>query len=264
MEEQVYTLFSDIQERHWWFAARRLIIEKVLQKYCKASPDSMIADVGCGTGALLPMLSRFGQVVGIDNSQAAVDLCRQRFEYAVYLDRDDTWQELEFDVMAFFDVIEHVEDDYAFLEKYLYHLKPNGLAFVTVPAYRFLWSEHDRANQHYRRYTARDLQKVMVHNHIEKCKISYFNTWLFPAIALFRFISRIKETFVSGQTDKELETNTTDFERTSAFVNQILLNIFATERFLLRYVSFPFGVSLMAIGRKKTFKPGNTPQPQIP
>ena len=102
---------------------------------------------------MIPILAKFGKVYGIDSSPKAIEICQQNAFSDVYLDNDPQWQDRRFDVLTFFEVIEHVERDLDFLNHYLQWLKPGGLIFITVPAFMFLWSEHDEINQHERRYT---------------------------------------------------------------------------------------------------------------
>jgi SAM-dependent methyltransferase len=247
MESEVYQLFSEIQHTHWWFVARRLIIEDVLKRYLTPSPSLRIADIGCGTGAMLPTLARFGEVWGIDNSPEAVAACHRQNLPNVFQDDDPVWRQAQFDAMTFLDVIEHVEDDVALLKKYAGYLKPGGLVMITVPAFMFLWSEHDALNQHYRRYTAGRLHHAMAGAGLVPCKTTYFNTWLFPAIATARLVMRFAKSFANSSGRKKMRT---DFERNISFLNGILKNVFASERFVLRHASFPFGVSLMGFARK--------------
>lgn len=250
MENEVYKLFADIQTTHWWFVARRIIIEDVLKRCLTLSTPQRLADVGCGTGAMLPMLAQFGEAWGIDNSSEAVALCHQQRLTKVYLDTDPAWRQVQFDVMTFFDVIEHIETDAAFLEDYISQLKPNGLVVIAVPAFMFLWSEHDVLNHHCRRYTATRLRRLMQSVDLVPQKLSYFNTWLFPMIASVRMFRRIKR-FVEGKIKLNGHIKMrTDFERNISSLNGILRAIFASERFVLRHGSFPFGTSLLGIARK--------------
>lgn len=250
MEHEVYQLFSEIQATHWWFVARRRIIADVLQRYLTTSKPLRIAEIGCGTGAMLPVLSQFGEAWGIDNSPEAVKLCAQKKFAHVYLDSDSAWRQTQFEGMAFFDVIEHVPEDAAVMKNYLAQLQPGGWVIITVPAFMFLWSEHDVLNQHYRRYHAAQLRRTISTTGLQLERISYFNTWLFPAIALTRLATKTLRAF-TGSTNQNGHTNLrTDFDRNLSFLNRPLQTLFASERFALRYFSFPFGTSLLALARK--------------
>jgi SAM-dependent methyltransferase len=253
VEQGVYRLFSEIQSTHWWFVARRIIIEDLLRRYLPDHPQR-IAEIGCGTGIMLGMLHRFGEAWGIDNSPEAVRLCKEQGFGHVYHIDDPEWRKVEFDGMAFFDVIEHVPDDAGFLKSALGHLKPDGWVIITVPAFMFLWSEHDELNRHYRRYTARQLRATITASGMVLARISYFNTWLFPPILLARILVRTKRKLLSAIGLDGRGSLRTDFERNIAFLNSPLKHIFASERFLLRCDSFPFGTSILALARKPAMK----------
>lgn len=286
MEAQVYQLFSEIQTTHWWFVARRIIVEDILRRYVQSAPSwavlprsesalersLRIADIGCGTGGMLPMLAQFGEVWGVDSSAIAVELCRQKNLPNVYRADDPAWRQSQFDVLTFFDVLEHVDDDAGFLGDYVRQLKPGGLVVITVPALMFLWSEHDRVNHHRRRYAARQLRAMVENAALLPRKVSYFNTWLFPAIAIVRLAVRFRD-YARTWTGRVLRPRMrphpygpalaacrdgrTDFERNIGFLNGLLKVIFASERFVLRYGSFPLGTSLICLAHK----PGSYVEP---
>lgn len=262
MEQEVYQLFAEIQTSHWWFVARRIILEDVLRRRLDPAMRYRIADVGCGTGALLPTLARFGETWGIDTSAEAVAACRRKGFTNVFGEDDPQWQGVRFDLMTFFDVLEHIEDDLGFLRRYLTRLRPGGLVLITVPAFQFLWSEHDELNHHVRRYTGRQLRAVITEAGLIAEKISYFNTVLFAPIAAVRWanrlIRRVRSRIVRLQRQPEFPGSAaghsmrarTDFDRNMPALNGVLTRIFAAERFILRSASFPFGVSVMAIAHK--------------
>ncbi len=250
MEHEVYQLFSEIQATHWWFVARRRILADVLQRYLAKNKTRRIAEIGCGTGAMLPTLAQFGEAWGIDNSPEAVKLCAQKNLAQVYLDSDSTWRQVQFEGLAFFDVIEHVPDDVAFMKNYLAQLQPGGWVIITVPAFMFLWSEHDVLNQHYRRYHAPQLRRSLAAAGLQLERMSYFNTFLFPAIAAARFATKTVRALTRSPQQNGTAHLRTDFERNISFLNRPLQALFAGERFVLRYLNFPFGTSLLALARK--------------
>lgn len=246
MEQVVYQLFSEIQATHWWFVARRRIVADVLQNFLTKNYTGRIAEIGCGTGAMLPMLAQFGEAWGIDNSPEAVQLCAKKSLPNVFLESDPAWHIASFDGMAFFDVIEHVPDDVAFMKTYLTQLRPGGWSVITVPAFMFLWSEHDVLNQHYRRYNAPQLRRAITAAGLEVERITYFNTFLFPAIATARFVTKTMRSMrQSGAAHLR-----TDFDRNISLLNAPLQTLFAGERFILRRCDFPFGTSVLALARK--------------
>jgi SAM-dependent methyltransferase len=187
------------------------------------------------------MLSAFGSVSGLDMSPLAVAYCRQRLgdkvDVRVGVVPDDL---VTADVVTMFDVIEHLEDDLGALRRIHAVLPPGGVLVCTVPAFSFLWSEHDVVNHHFRRYTHRTLRGRLESAGFTVERISYFNAVLFPMIAAVRLLR-----------PKGRRPGRSDMRMPAQWVNRILKKVFAAERFLLRFISLPFGVSLVAVCRKQ-------------
>ena len=144
-----------------------------------------------------------------------------------------------------FDVIEHIKDDDLAIREMSRVTRSGGFVFITVPAYMFLWSDHDKINHHERRYTYRRLKEIIdTCENLEIVSWTYFNTLLFPLIAIFRLISKTK---------KRNATPKSDFDnfKGGTFSNKLFAFIFGIERRLLRVIKFPFGVSLMVLCRVK-------------
>ncbi len=246
METELYDYFYRAEERHWWFRARRAILADVLQRMDLPS-NVGIADVGCGTGGMLPVLARHGRVTGVDESPLAREYCvRSGFNE---VQSPAEWQAAGevFDLVTAFDVIEHVEDDVAFLKTLAGHLVPGGYLLATVPAYPFLWSTFDEMNHHYRRYTGRTLKRSLAASGFSVVRVTHMNAFLFPALAGARLFDR-----AFGHPPR------TDDERRHLVerwfhvgpMNGVLERIFASERFWLRVGAFPFGASILALARK--------------
>ena len=109
---------------------------------------------------------------------------------------------------------------------------------ITVPAYRWLWSGHDVALGHRRRYTKRELSRVVKRAGLSVVHASYFNTLLFPAVALTRGWKRLRG------------DQRHDLRRPSPAVNRWLERVFALERHLVPRVTLPFGASLLVVARR--------------
>jgi hypothetical protein len=152
--------------------------------------------------------------------------------------------------MTFLDVIEHVDDDAAFLMKFAAQLKPGGLVMITVPALMLLWSDHDVLNHHRRRYTARQLHDVVLKAGLVPERITYFNSLLFPIIASVRLAMRLKNSLLTRLGGNRRSPARTDFERNIPSINGLLKMIFASERFFLRRFDFPLGISLLCVASK--------------
>jgi SAM-dependent methyltransferase len=242
MESEFYAALHQVQERHWWYAARRNLLAHLLRNLQNEGlPDGVIYDLGCGVGANLPVLERFGPVLGVDTSPEAVAFARSRGHENVRqadLNRLEGLEEGSASVVVLADVIEHLPDERPCLEAARRLLKPGGALIVTVPAFMFLWSPTDEVNHHYRRYTAGQLRRVIAPLFTLQ-KLTYFNTFLFGLIAAGRFTERL------------LKRDGNDAVGVPRWpVNGALQAIFEAEIPLLDRLSFPVGVSVLCVARR--------------
>jgi len=229
-----------LEERHWWFVARRTILLNLLEKELFSKADLDILDAGCGGGATMDSLKSYGRVRGMELDEEAVDYNREkgrdvlrgRVEEMPFCDGT-------FDLALALDVIEHVPDDLAALEELLRILNPGGHLLVTVPALRLLWGAHDVANGHYRRYTLGELRRRVEAAGFEVIRDTYFNTLLFPVVLAVRMIGRLRR-----------KGGASDIEETPEPLNSLLMNIFSLETQLVRRTRLPVGVSALCLARK--------------
>jgi SAM-dependent methyltransferase len=243
MDPSMYRAFAELHERrHWWFVGRRRIVASILTSVLGSRRNLEILDIGCGTGGMIPLLTRFGRVTGIDPSQDAIRYSNERYAGQARLLRVDFPRELpplqRYDVVTLFDVLEHLDDDREALRKAAGLLGPGGLLVVTVPAHRFLWSAHDEINQHRRRYARAELHSRIREAGLSVLRMTYFNAFLFPAVWAERRRRRSKAQ--SGD-------RRSDFRIQKDWINNLLAAVFGAERFLLRAFDLPVGVSLLAI-----------------
>jgi SAM-dependent methyltransferase len=243
VDDVVYRELAAVEGTHWWFQARRRILRDVVDRHRPAALDrSPIVDIGCGTGEMVDMLREFGPVVGLDASPIAVQYCRERFGDAVDVRLGRIPEDLPAGarLVTAFDVVEHLEDDAGALSAIHDHLSPGGRFICTVPAFAFLWSGHDEAHHHYRRYTRRTLRRRLEQAGFAVDRMSYFNTFLFPAVAAVRLAQRLRPGPVRGS----------DASIPPPWANRMLFGLFAAERGLLRLTSLPVGISLLAVCRR--------------
>lgn len=237
-----YDAYARVETEHWWFRVRREMIHNLIGKYTK-SKDLTILDMGCGTGALLKELSRYGRASGVDFSDRAVEFCKSRGIADVQQARAESlpFPDKVFDVVLALDVIEHIEDDKAALKELERVTKTGGIIIIFVPAFMFLWGITDEASNHFRRYTKQELIRKVEDTGAEVVRASYFNTFLFLPILLVRWGSR----FMPKAKRPEHEVSLP-----SGIMNKIFYSIFKLESMIFRYSNFPFGVSLAVIAKK--------------
>lgn len=243
MDAQLYREFGQNEDTHWWFTARRAIVRDFLLAHLPRTQGLKVIDVGCGTGGMLPLLSEFGEVTGLDASDDALAFAQSRAPGARLL-KGDLPAGLpageKFDLITAFDVIEHIPDAVAALKVLRAALNPGGRLVVTVPAFGFLWSDHDVLNHHQRRYTDTLMREHLTGAGFTVERSSYFNTWLFPPIAAVRLVQKLSGPKQGGASD---------FSVPGKFVNRALELLFMSERFLVSRTRLPFGVSLLGIAR---------------
>ena len=239
MHESLYRAHDALEDAHWWFLGRRAIVRAFLQAHLPAAERRRVLDVGCGTGGMLPLLAEFGQVTALDESAEALAFAQKRAGGARLLHGavpDGLPAGETFDLVTAFDVLEHIPRVEAAAGRLRAALAPGGCLVVTVPAYAFLWSEHDVTNHHQRRYTEALLRQHLAAGGLAVQRASYFNTWLFPAVVAARLLAPAK----AGTSDLTLPTT---------LVNRALRALFSSERHLVPRVRLPFGVSLVALAR---------------
>jgi SAM-dependent methyltransferase len=241
MDESLYWKFHEVEEKHWWFRARRRIVLHLIEEVVHLSATARILDIGCGTGGTLKFFQERYDAWGIDASELAVRLSRQRgVKNVVHGDLQSFTRTNEpFDLVTLLDVIEHIDDDVGFLRQSVRAIKPGGWALVTVPALPWLWSAHDDVNHHKRRYERAELSSRLVSAGLRPVYISYFNSFLFPLALLERMTSGLRKKQASAGLDLP-----------SPFVNRWLERIFVSEGMFLGSVRFPIGLSLIALAKR--------------
>ncbi|WP_157216651.1 class I SAM-dependent methyltransferase [Flavisphingomonas formosensis] len=238
MDRAVYDRMAEIDGEHWWFTARREIIANLIQRQAPLKPGARILEVGAGTGSNIALLQRFGRVDAIEPDDAARALASRRTGVAVKGGLLPDGVELEdgaYDLIVLLDVLEHIPGDREALAALRAKLAPGGRLLVTVPAMPWLWSAHDAAHHHQRRYTFAGLKAVFEQAGFRIRYRSHFNTVLFPLIAAARAVGRL--TGREGGDDAMPPRP----------VNAILSGLFGAERHWVGRGSLPFGVSLAVV-----------------
>ncbi len=249
MQQHTYAIMRRVEESHWWFFGRRQIIRSFLVrifrdlKVTRKGEGSAIKilDVGCGTGANLEMLSEFGVAEGVDVSPEALSFCQARGLENVKLGAAEAlpYDDSSFDLATGLDVVEHLDDDLAGLKEMRRVLRPDGRALLFVPAFMFLWGVQDDISNHRRRYTLKQLKDVVRSAGFEVERTTYVNISFFTPIFLGRLLMR------ATGLRPESENNIT-----IGFLNGVLGKLLAAERGPLRYMNFPFGVSIICVARR--------------
>ena len=237
MEQEVYKRHIKNQNTHWWFTARREIIFYFINSL--KSKKLRILDFGSGSGTNVRMLAKFGNVDIFETNPEAKKYLKRVYNNKKNINVIQKISKKKYDFILAADVIEHIKNDKKILKQFFEYLKKDGHILITVPAYQFLFSSKDKALKHYRRYTKSNLASL-IKNFFSIKKLSYFNFLLFIPIALSILIFKLrKENFIGY-----VETTP------NIIINRILKNIFSIEKFLLKMINFPFGISILLLAQK--------------
>lgn len=241
MDRDAYLSMADVETKHWWFVGRRAIIRSLIEKRVGSRNGLRILEAGCGTGGNLSMLREYGELTAFEYDADA----RERARSVSGIDVSpgalpDGIGHIEgpFDLIALFDVLEHVEQDREAVQVLAARLSGGGAMIVTVPALQFLWSKHDAVHHHHRRYSRAQLAKLLEASGLRIEYISYFNSLLFPLALIQRLAGR----FAGARTQ---DPN----QMPPAPLNRLLAKVFGAERAVLSRWKFPIGLSLCAIAR---------------
>ena len=238
MERVVYQQMAELDDRHWWYRARRKILADLIRRDAQLPPDARILEIGCGTGHNLAMLAGFGHVDGLELDDEARELSEKRLGRKIMRSPLPELSEVadkSYDLIGAFDVIEHIDDDQAALAAIATKLKPGAKFVMTVPAHPWMWTAHDVANHHKRRYSKRALRALVDGSPMRLDRIGYFNSLLFPIAVVERTISKLR-----GKDDGNVSLP-------PAPLNATLEAVFAAERYLVGRLPLPPGLSLFAV-----------------
>ena len=243
MKREAYQEMFLHEDHHWWFVARRKILQRILDRFTPKSSVKKVLEIGCGFGGNLSMLSGYGALNAMEYDDDARAAAAQRHVCQVQAGSlpDNLPYKEKFDLICTLDVVEHIDEDAASIQSMEKLLNPGGTLLVTVPAYQFLWSAHDVANNHKRRYTKSSLRALLKNTRFSVVYCSYFNTFLFPSVLLARALNNLR-----GKEDEF------DVNMPSPLINNFLATVFSAERLFLPAISFPFGVSLVLVARRPT------------
>jgi SAM-dependent methyltransferase len=238
MERAVFDRMAEQDSRHWWFVARRRILADLIRRQVKPPPNARILEIGCGTGHNFEMLGQFGTIDAIeidDGARALASLRLGRDVGTAPLPELTGVPDGTYHLIALLDVLEHIEEDQASLESIKRKLAPGGRILLTVPANQWMWSAHDLAHHHHRRYSKAGLREVIKSAGLKVELLTHFNTLLFPLAAAARIAGKITR---KQESDDNLPPGP---------LNGLFTSVFGLERHLVGRIPLPAGVSLVAL-----------------
>lgn len=236
-----FDLADKVEKENFWVCSRNRLLKNIINKYSLKFNKTKLLDIGCGTGAFIKEIKDNDNLIitGSDIYLKGLIYAKKKLPDVKFIQFDATKGRLnkKFDIVTAFDVIEHIDDDIAFISNIYRMTNSGGYFIVTVPQYMFLWSSLDEIIKHKRRYSKKELLSKLQQ---QKFIISYCSSFLFILFPLMLF-SRIFDRY------KKIENI---FNLPKA-VNWIFDKLMQIDEFLIgKGVSLPFGGSLLVIAKK--------------
>lgn len=247
-DDTYFDVMASVAETHWWYRYRRALVAQVLANRIPAG--ATVLDIGCGTAEGLDVLEGLGAgaAIGTDLAEPALAHAarrRSRPKILRALAEALPFRSGAAAALVSLDVIEHLDDDVAGLREYVRVCRPGSPVVLTVPAYRWLWGEHDDRAFHRRRYTAPMLVRAATEAGIRVEWVSYFFAFLLPPAVLAR------------KTPLRRLLAATDEEATAdGPLGAIFDWLGRLERRVLRLTRLPFGLSIILVGRTPVGRAG--------
>lgn len=250
MTPEEYKFLYELEEHHWWFEGMRRITAALLDSRAPAKP-LRILDAGCGTGFMLLWLARYSRsqdVFGVDISSNALRFCSARRKSSLVQSSltNLPFPADTFDLITTFDVLDEISSAgvrlaYAELARVL---KRGGVLLVRVPAFQWLYSDHDKAIGTQHRYVADELVECLAGQSLELDRVTYANTLLFPVAVLWRWLR--------GSRLHRPHSDVRPLPRSLRWLNPFLVQLLAVEAAWLKHFRWrlPVGLSVIAIARK--------------
>ncbi len=242
-QNEYYTMFA-VEDSHFWYRGMKQITSTLIKSNFKKNQKYKILDAGCGTGAGMIALSKFGEVAGVDYSPLAIELCKKRGLKKVSVASIEKlpFKNSSFDLVISSDVLGQMEvnQDMTAINEFYRVLKPEGILILRTAAFNWLYSYHDRAVHTKHRYTDNELKALLKKGKFKIIKTTYANMFLFP----ISFILRIASNFL------KIEPKNSDVKPLNPIINQLFYFPFFIENQLIKRGSLPFGLSIIMVGKK--------------
>ena len=248
MQAHAYDSMKQMQVRHWWWRGMQRLYRTALARFLTGSPQCprYVVDIGCGFGANLTILNPLGNVVGVDISLEVLLAMTNCPSLGLVQARADAlpFRAGTFDVVALLAVIEHTDHDNAVLAETHRVARQGAIQLLLTSAFMLLWSHHDQANAHRRRYRAGQIERLQCEAGWQSLVTSYVNATVFPVVAFLRVVQRHMKSGRNGTSEYDMGPDIIP-------VNRFLEACLAAEAWLVIHgIQLPFGVDLFSIARR--------------
>ena len=246
MEIKEYSAMYETEDTHFWYKGMRVITKELFKQILPKKRRNFILDAGCGTGANIKMLQRYGTVQGFDIEKKAIEYCKKRGLKNVKVGTitDIKNKKDQFDIVTCFDVMGQMEvkSEKKAIQEFNRVLKPNGIVLIRIAAYDWLKGYHDKSVHTKHRFTSNETTELLEKNGFKILKSTYANTLLFPLVIFRRF--------VLNKLGSQQKHRSSDVQNINPVLNDIFYQLLLIESFLLKYISLPFGLSVIVVAQK--------------
>lgn len=245
MQAAEYIKMFENEKTFWWHRGKFFLVKNFMDLHAQRGLFSEILEIGCGSGEIAAYLSNFGDVTGVDIAPESFTSSMQNgFLNVITADinsYDTSSMSGKFDFIFALDVLEHIQDDSETMRRAFKMLKRGGWFVVNVPAHKFLWSEHDEALHHKRRYHKLEINQKLKDAGFTLVKTSYFvSVAFFPILFIRSWNTLFKKSAYPKTSYMRLPKPLNDF---ATFVMKLEANI-------LNVSSLPFGTTITVLARR--------------
>jgi SAM-dependent methyltransferase len=247
MDKETFQKYKH-ESGNWLHNSRRDLMFKLLKNIFGKQNNLSILEIGAGVGQYTVFLQKLGKVDVVEINEIGIEALRsipgirRIFTQPIPFVLDESY-----DLIVIMDVLEHIQDDKAALQWIADKLRSKGILFLTVPAYQWLFSEHDMALQHFRRYVISDLKKIFPYD-LKVIRSGYFNTSLFPIVASFRCWKKILSKGKMKKSDFKARVESSmlpkPIDKLFRFILKMEIN------FIVKGLNPPFGLSAFCIAER--------------
>ena len=242
MKKSEYQKMYEMEENYWWHVGRKEIVKKVISRL-NIPKSAKILNVGSGTGGTVATLEKFGHVDNVDTSQEAIAYAKSKGIKNIKKVKGIKlpFKDKTFDLLVALDVLEHIDEDQKALQEWRRVTKKEGKVIITVPAYQWLWSEHDESLHHKRRYTLSEL--------VAKCNKAGFSVNKRSYLIVFSFGLIVAYRFISGLSVKK-NSKKSSYVILPSPINRLFTNLLILESLVIKNINFPFGTTAFVVLEK--------------
>ena len=236
-------------ESSFWVSSRNRLFKSMVQRHLLPTGKTRFLEIGCGTGDFIQQIveNENLEITGSEIYLKGLQYAKKNLPNVDFIQFDVTKGKIseQFDMIAAFDVIEHVENDVAAISNINQMLREGGVLIITVPQHMFLWSRLDEIVKHKRRYSRRELVNKLRQNGFDISYCTSFLFVLFPLMLISRLFDKGRD---QSQSDEAALEKRVKFSGALNWIFDLFMRI--DESLIRLGVSLPFGGTLLVVAKK--------------